>query len=161
MDSVMKYDGKAALSKTYSEMGFAGHNAEISTALTKDAVQALGLEIAGNSKYTVDEKIAIVEWVRLNKRLPDGRFPAKKRSTTKRDKAFDGFTRIAFNIKSNPKRQHVSLESEYVTALDKIAPDSRNKWLSETVDAYIQEHGDESTTRIIKLAIVNKLMERW
>lgn len=156
----MKYDGKAALSKTYSNMGFAGHDSNVSGALTSEAVQVLGLQIAGNSKYTVDEKIAIVEWVRLNKLLPNGKLPAKPRITTTRDKPFNGFKRIAFNIESSPKRQHVSLEAEYVAALDKIAPDNRNQWLSETVDAYIKEYGAESTTRIIKLAIVSKLMER-
>lgn len=157
----MKYDGKAALSKTFLGMGFNAHSSDVNTALIASAVEALGLQIAGNSKYTVDEKIAIVEWVRLNKRLPNGKLPAKPRITTTREKPFNGFKRIAFNIESSPKRQHVSLEPEYVAALDKIAPDNRNQWLSETVDAYIKEYGAESTTRIVKLAIVSKLVEKW
>jgi hypothetical protein len=155
----MKYDGKAALGKTYSSMGYNAHSSDVSTELTSSAVKAL--KINAGSKYTIEEKIAIVEWVRLNKLLPNGKLPAKPRTTTTRAKPFNGFKRIAFNIESSPKRQHISLEPEYIAALDKIAPDNCNQWLGETVDAHIKAYGAESTTRIIKLAIVSKLMERW
>jgi hypothetical protein len=156
----MKYNGTGALSKAYSEMGFAAHDSNISGALTAEAVAALNLKITGNGKYDIDEKIAIVEWVRLNKRLPNGRMPSIPREKTKRDKLFDDFTRIAFHIKSSDKRQFISLEPEYVEALDKITND-RKEWISKTIDDYIDANGVESNTRIIKTAIVKTLMTKW
>ncbi len=117
-------------------MGFAGHSSHISTPFTSDAVKALNIN--AGSKYTVDEQIAIVEWVRLNKRLPNGKLPATPRDKVKRGELFSGFTRISFTIKSTTKRQHITLESEYIAALEKVAPDNRNQWLSETVDAILK-----------------------
>jgi hypothetical protein len=84
----------------------------------------------------------------------------KTRNKVKRDKRFDAFTRISFNVTGNTQRQHISLELEFIKALELIAPDNRNKWLADTVADYIAKNGIESTTRIIKSAIVNELIER-
>ncbi len=84
----------------------------------------------------------------------------QKRNKTKRDKRFSGFTRISFNVTGNTQRQHISLEPEFIKALELIAPANRNQWLSDTVSDYIAKNGVESSTRIVKLSIVNALIER-
>jgi hypothetical protein len=84
----------------------------------------------------------------------------KTRNKVKRDKRFDAFTRISFNVTGNTQRQHISLEPEFIKALELIAPGNRNKWLSDTVADYIAKNGIESTTRIVKASIVNALIER-
>jgi|GEM_PF-5075133 len=84
----------------------------------------------------------------------------QKRNKTKRDKRFSGFTRISFNVTGNTQRQHISLEPEFIKALELIAPANRNQWLSDTVSDYIAKNGIESSTRIVKLSIVNALIER-
>jgi hypothetical protein len=84
----------------------------------------------------------------------------QKRNKTKRDKRFSGFTRISFNVTGNTQRQHISLEPEFIKALELIAPANRNQWLSDTVSSWIAANGVESSTRIVKLSIVNALIER-
>ncbi len=84
----------------------------------------------------------------------------QKRNKTKRDKRFSGFTRISFNVTGNTQRQHISLEPEFIKALELIAPANRNQWLSDTVSDYVAKNGVESSTRIVKLSIVNELLKR-
>ena len=84
----------------------------------------------------------------------------QKRNKTKRDKRFSGFTRISFNVTGNTKRQHISLEPEFIKALELIAPANRNQWLSDTVSNWIMANGVESSTRIVKCEIVNELIKR-
>ena len=84
----------------------------------------------------------------------------QKRNKTKRDKRFSGFTRISFNVTGNTQRQHISLEPEFIKALELIAPANRNQWLNDTVSDYVAKNGVESSTRIVKLSIVNALIER-
>ncbi|MEN9597614.1 MAG: hypothetical protein RL236_2048 [Pseudomonadota bacterium] len=83
----------------------------------------------------------------------------QKRNKTKRDKRFSGFTRISFNVTGNAQRQHISLEPEFIKALELIAPANRNQWLSDTVSRWIAANGVESSTRIVKCEIVNELIE--
>ena len=84
----------------------------------------------------------------------------QKRNKTKRDKRFSGFTRISFNVTGNTQRHHISLESEFIKALELIAPANRNQWLSDTVSSWISTNGVESSTRIVKCEIVNELIKR-
>ena len=84
----------------------------------------------------------------------------QKRNKTKRDKRFSGFTRISFNVTGNTQRQHISLEPEFIKALELIAPANRNQWLSDTVSNWIVANGVESSTRIVKCEIVNELVKR-
>ncbi len=84
----------------------------------------------------------------------------RKRNKIKRDKRFSGFTRISFNVTGNTQRQHISLEPEFIKALELIAPANSTKWLSETVSNWIATNGVESSTRIVKCSIVNELIER-
>jgi hypothetical protein len=84
----------------------------------------------------------------------------KTRNKVKRDARYSAFTRISFNVTGNTQRQHISLEPEYMKALELIAPDNRLKWLADTVADYIAKNGIESTTRIVKASIVNALIER-
>ena len=84
----------------------------------------------------------------------------KTRNKTKRENRFNQFTGIAFNVTGKTGRQYISLEPEFIKALELIAPTNRNKWLSDTVSDYIVKNGIESTTRIIKSAIVNELLKR-
>ena len=84
----------------------------------------------------------------------------QKRNKTKRDKRFSGFTRISFNVTGNAQRQHISLEPEFIKALELIAPANRNQWLSDTVSNWIVANGVESSTRIVKCEIVNELVKR-
>jgi hypothetical protein len=100
-----------------------------------------------------------------NKTIDDNVLPVtqpitKQRNKTKRDKRFSGFTRISFNVTGNTQRQHISLEPEFIKALELIAPANRNQWLSDTVSSWIAANGVESSTRIVKLSIVNALIER-
>jgi hypothetical protein len=84
----------------------------------------------------------------------------KQRNKTKRDKRFSGFTRISFNVTGNTQRQHISLEPEFIKALELIAHANRNQWLSDTVSSWIATNGIESSTRIVKCEIVNELLKR-
>ena len=84
----------------------------------------------------------------------------KTRNKTKRENRFNQFKRISFNVTGNAQRQHISLEPEFIKALELIAPDNKLQWLSDTVSDYIAKNGIESTTRIIKSSIVNALIER-
>jgi hypothetical protein len=92
--------------------------------------------------------------------LPVKQSTTKTRNKTKRESRFNQFTAIAFSVTGKTGRQHISLEPEYMKALELIAPDNRNKWLSDTVADYIAKNGIESTTRIVKASIVNALIER-
>ena len=84
----------------------------------------------------------------------------KTRNKVKRENRFNQFKRISFNVTGNTQRQHISLEPEFIKALELIAPANKLQWLSDTVSDYIVKNGIESTTRIIKSAIVNELLKR-
>lgn len=84
----------------------------------------------------------------------------QKRNKPKRAERFDKLTRISFSVTGNAQRQHISLEPEYMKALELIAPTNRNQWLGDTVADYIAKNGVESSTRIIKCSIVTALIER-
>ncbi len=154
------------------------------------AIEALGLDIAHGAKINDSgDKLKIYEWLKayslltepptdlsmvqafvtqsnLEPPLPiepaiDNVVPVtQKRNKTKRDKRFSGFTRISFNVTGNTQRQHISLEPEFIKALELIAPANRNQWLSDTVSSWIAANGVESSTRIVKCEIVNELIER-
>jgi hypothetical protein len=95
-----------------------------------------------------------------NEQVQDsGALPAtqtKKRNKTKRLERATGLTRISFGGTGNTKRYHLTLESEYIEALKRIAPANRNEWLINAVSQCKNEN--ESPTRIIKTAIVKKLL---
>ena len=175
----MIYDGTTSLSKAIADdlklCSIANTN-KISK-LTRQAVDALGLNVpVGQVRKTVDENRAIYQWLKdnvlpvtqsnLEPPLPiepaiDNVVPVtQKRNKTKRDKRFSGFTRISFNVTGNTQRQHISLEPEFIKALELIAPTNRNQWLSDTVSSWIAANGVESSTRIVKLSIVNELVKR-
>jgi hypothetical protein len=92
--------------------------------------------------------------------LPVKQSTTKTRNKTKRESRFNQFTAIAFSVTGKTGRQHISLEPEYMKALELIAPANRNQWLSDKVADYIAKNGIESTTRIVKASIVNALIER-
>jgi hypothetical protein len=157
--------------------------------LTQTASKALGLPVdtKGGKKAPADN-IAIYQWLKSNvlpvtqsnleppatnqlpiaptdlsenKTIDDSVLPVtQKRNKTKRDKRFSGFTRISFNVTGNAQRQHISLEPEFIKALELIAPANRNQWLSDTVSSWIATNGVESSTRIVKCEIVNELIKR-
>jgi hypothetical protein len=134
----------------------------------KLACKALGLPVKANAadgKRTPAENVAIIEWLddyfaqpKKVKATPKPK--PKTRNKVKRESRFNQFTRISFNVTGNAQRQHISLEPEFIRALDLIAPANRNQWLSDTTADYIAKNGIESTTRIIKSAIVNELLKR-
>jgi hypothetical protein len=84
----------------------------------------------------------------------------RKRNKTKRLERFNGFKRISFNVTGNTQRQHISLEPEFLKALELIAPTDSTKWLSDTVSNWIAANGIESSTRIVKCSIVSELVKR-
>lgn len=80
----------------------------------------------------------------------------KKRSKTKRPERLVNLNRISFGGTGNTKRHHLSLEDEYIAGLERIAPNSRDKWLLDAIAQYPNEN--ESPTRIIKTQIVKTLL---
>ena len=183
----MIYDGTTSLSKAIADdlKLCAIANTNKISKLTQTASKALGLPVdtKGGKKAPADN-IAIYQWLKSNalpvtqsnleppaKPLPieqsvtqtaiDNVVPVtQKRNKTKRDKRFSGFTRISFNVTGNTQRQHISLEPEFIKALELIAPANRNQWLNDTVSDYVAKNGVESSTRIVKLSIVNELIKR-
>ena len=131
---------------------------------TKKACEALGLPIKANAasgKRPPHENVAIVQWLDDYFAQPKkAKAKKKKRNKVKREQRFNQFTGIAFNVAGIEARQHISLEPEFIRALDLIAPTNRNQWLADTVADYIAKNGNESTTRIIKLSLVNELLSR-
>lgn len=128
---------------------------------TKRACVALGLAVdVVDGKRTTAENKSIVDWLRADKKANEPPPPPKTRNKTKRENRFNQFKRISFNVTGNTQRQHISLEPEFIKALELIAPDNKLQWLSDTVSDYIAKNGIESTTRIIKSSIVNALIER-
>jgi hypothetical protein len=133
----------------------------------KAACKALGFKerLKHDSGSPVENK-AIVQWLLdnasalgLKPNEPPTHTP-KTRNKVKRDARYSAFTRISFNVTGNAQRQHISLEPEFIKALELIAGNNKLQWLSDTVSDYIAKNGIESTTRIIKSAIVNELLKR-
>jgi len=129
---------------------------------TKRACEALGFAINtnGGHKRPPSENVAIVEWLIADKKANEPPPPPKTRNKTKRESKFMGFKRISFNVIGNAQRQHISLEPEFIKALELIAGNNKLQWLSDTVADYIAKNGIESSTRIVKLSIVNELLRR-
>ena len=139
------------------------------------AIDALALDIKRGDRITsTSDKLKIFEWLSVSLVTQNGLtdlpvnndvvavltdLPTTIAPATKKP-IYGGFKRYAFNIASNPQRQHISLDTEFVTALDFIAPANQSKWLAETVNQWIATKGTESTTRIVKLSIVNELLKR-
>jgi hypothetical protein len=184
----MIYDGTTSLDKAIAlDLGLcAVKNIRKLKILKYRAIEALGLDIAHGEKINDNsDKLKIYEWLKAysllteppidlsmvqalpttqsNLELPlpiDNVVPVtQKRNKTKRDKRFSGFTRISFNVTGNTQRQHISLEPEFIKALELIAPANRNQWLSDTVSSWIATNGVESNTRIVKCEIVNELIK--
>ena len=129
----------------------------------KLACNALGIERTGTAKdgnLTPAQNVAIVEWLADYFTQPKKQKPIKKKRVKTKRGRYSAFTSIAFSVTGIEGRHNVSLEPEFIRALDLIAPTSRNKWLSECVSDYIAKNGIESTTRIIKSSIVNELVRR-
>lgn len=185
----MNYDGTTSLSNAIAldlKLCSISNTNKISK-LTQTASKALGLPVdtKGGKKAPADN-IAIYQWLKSNalsvtqsnlespatkplsieqpvtQTAIENVVPVtqKKRNKTKRDKRFSGFTRISFNVTGNAQRQHISLEPEFIKALELIAPANRNQWLSDTVSKWIVANGVESSTRIVKCEIVNELIKR-
>jgi hypothetical protein len=183
----MIYDGTTSLDKAIAlDLGLcAVKSIRTLKVLKYRAIEALGLDIAHGAKINDSgDKLKIYEWLKayslltepptdlstvnvspatqsnLEPAIDDVVPVTQKRNKTKRDKRFSGFTRISFNVTGNTQRQHISLEPEFIKALELIAPANRNQWLSDTVSSWIAANGVESSTRIVKLSIVNALIER-
>ena len=186
-NSTMIYDGTTSLDKAIAlDLGLcAVKNIRKLKILKYRAIEALGLDITHGAKINDSgDKLKIYEWLKAYSLLTepptdlsmvnvspatqsnlepaiDNVVPVtQKRNKTKRDKRFSGFTRISFNVTGNTQRQHISLEPEFIKALELIAPANRNQWLSDTVSRWIAANGVESSTRIVKCEIVNELIER-
>lgn len=179
----MTYDGKTSLQKALEQLHGKKLTFDDLSKITNRYREVLNVP-TGKPISKAADKLKVYEWERdaiaeqtnltelpapndlpENKTIDDNALPVtqsttQKRNKTKRDKRFSGFTRISFNVTGNTQRQHISLEPEFIKALELIAPANRNQWLSDTVSDYVAKNGVESSTRIVKLSIVNELIKR-
>ncbi len=179
----MTYDGKTSLQKALEQLHGKKLTFDDLSKITGAYRERLNLP-TGKPISKAADKLKVYEWEREklaaqsnlielpapndlpeNKTIDDNALPVtqsttQKRNKTKRLERFNEFKRLSFNVTGNTQRQHISLEPEFIKALELIAPANRNQWLSDTVSDYIAKNGVESSTRIVKLSIVNELLKR-
>lgn len=173
----MTYDGKNSLQKALEQLHGKKLTFDDLSKITGKYRERLNLP-TGKAISKAADKLKIYQWERdaiatqtnliepppiepVTQTAIDDVLPVtRKRNKTKRLERFNEFKRISFNVTGNTQRQHISLEPEFVKALELIAPANSTKWLSETVSNWIATNGVESSTRIVKCSIVNELIKR-
>ena len=141
----MTYDGKTSLQKALEQLHGKKLTFDDLSKITGAYRERLNLP-TGKPISKAADKLKVYEWERdaiatqsnLTELPPiiepatqiaiDDVLPVtRKRNKIKRDKRFSGFTRISFNVTGNTQRQHISLEPEFIKALELIAPANSTK----------------------------------
>lgn len=165
-----KYDEVSSLTDALRELGICKTSqAVIRTKLVREACNALGITAISTmeyptdcTKYSATEKGDIVKWLAAKYAEPillyEEPIPLKKpRQYADKYK----YKTIAFNTDKNT-RHVIKLEAYYTDALKKMGIENIPVFLANvTSDEWNATTEDKSIAKIVKCAIITKLMTKW